>query len=274
MHCKLIRSRHVYQEYLFLLLFITVVSIHIWREQFSIASIYEEGGSQQLLLAITNDWEASEGSLYRYVKDEGKLWHLVGQSIPIVVGSRGLGWGRGLHGALLGEGPVKEEGDGRSPAGAFHIRQAFGHALPSEAFNVKLPYRRLTESLVCIDDASSISYNQIIEPTEQSEQDWIDTGVMMRHYDLYQWGLVVEHNAHPPIPGSGSCIFLHAWRGPSKATSGCTAMALRDMEDIVKWLEPEAHPLFIQLPLQWYRRLQEKWQLPTIPYNPWTYVSH
>ena len=66
--------------------------------------------------------EASEGSLYRYVKDEGKLWHLVGQSIPIVVGSRGLGWGRGLHGALLGEGPVKEEGDGRDlPQGPFTL---------------------------------------------------------------------------------------------------------------------------------------------------------
>ncbi|MGC3976203.1 MAG: hypothetical protein QM771_17725 [Nitrospira sp.] len=249
-------------------IFIIVILSCNLSERHSIAAAYEEIVSNQLLVVITPEWDATTGSLYRYSREgSDKEWHLVDQRIPIVVGGQGMGWGKGLHGEALGDGPAKKEGDGRSPAGVFPIEKGFGHALAKELSGIRLPYRPLTQTLLCIDDVSSALYNQIIEPDEHPGWDWNGTERMSRHYELYKWGLVIEHNAHPPISGSGSCIFLHVWRGPSVVTGGCTAMAAEHMEDIMKWIDPNSRPLIIQLPLPWYSRLHEAWHLPPPPYE-------
>jgi hypothetical protein len=50
---------------------------------------------------------------------------------------------------------------------------------------------------------------------------------MLRQDGRYALGAVVAHNSTPPVPGAGSCIFLHVWESPVTPTAGCTAMALR-----------------------------------------------
>jgi len=50
------------------------------------------------------------------------------RSNPRELGRAGLAWGLGLHGNPPFPGPIKREGDGRSPAGAFELSSAFGYA--------------------------------------------------------------------------------------------------------------------------------------------------
>ena len=45
-------------------------------------------------------------------------------------------------------------------------------------------------------------------------------------YDIV---VVLGHNDDPPVPGSGSAIFVHVARANGAPTEGCVAMALPDL---------------------------------------------
>ena len=78
----------------------------------------------------------------------------------------------------------------------------------------------------------------------------------------YALGAVLAHNSEPPVPGAGSCIFLHVWESEGAPTAGCTAMALADMSEIATWLDGRASPVLVQLQMVEYQRLREAWGLP------------
>jgi len=157
--------------------------------------------------------------------------------------------------------PGKREGDGRSPAGVFSLSGAFGYAPGGECPWIKLPYREATSTLKCIDDIRSRHYNRLVNAGEEPK-DWSSCEEMRRPDDQYRLGIVVEHNAAPAIPDRGSCIFIHIWKGPEVGTAGCTAMAPEDMETLLRWLDPAAVPVLIQLPESAYRQLKGPWELP------------
>ena len=96
----------------------------------------------------------------------------------------------------------------------------------------------------------------------QIKADWRSYEIMRRQDDQYRLGIVVEHNADPVVPGQGSCIFLHVWAGSGIGTSGCTAMAAENLEEILHWLDPQAHPVLIQLPEAVYSHYRKSWALP------------
>src|SRR3954447_8111900 len=84
------------------------------------ADVVPTNRSLQLLVVVTDDWTAVPGVMRRYERDGVRAsWRAVGSEVPVVVGASGLGWGNGLDGiGSPGEpGPVKLEGDNRSPAG-------------------------------------------------------------------------------------------------------------------------------------------------------------
>ncbi len=85
---------------------------------------------------------------------------------------------------------------------------------------------------------------------------------MLRDDRRYELGAVVAHNMNPPLPGAGSCIFLHVWETPETPTSGCTAMALAHMQEIAVWLDATRAPVLVQLPESEYARLRQAWGLP------------
>jgi hypothetical protein len=72
--------------------------------------------------------------------------------------------------------------------------------------------------------------------------------------DRYKWGIVVAHNL-PPLPGAGSCIFLHVWKNSATTTVGCTAMPEKALVTLLRWLDPAKDPLLIQMPLPVYREI-------------------
>lgn len=223
--------------------------------------------ARQLLVVTTPGWDDVQGQMQRYARATATdAWTPVGPPIPIVVGRSGAAWDPTLPAPPV-TGPVKKEGDGRSPAGAFALGVAFGYAPASEAASLKLPYRQATPALECVDDASSRYYNQLLERPAVGSPDWKSSEQMRRADEFYRWGVVVEYNTRPATPGHGSCIFLHIAdvpRGGSPAigTTGCTAMTATDLQAAMSWIDPAEKPVLVQLPAPAYRALATAWRLP------------
>ena len=82
--------------------------------------------ARQLILVTADGWDTTTGTLRRYVRSAaGRPWVAEGDALPVVLGRTGMAWGVGQGGAPAGA-PVKREGDGRSPAGAYALLHAFG----------------------------------------------------------------------------------------------------------------------------------------------------
>lgn len=219
--------------------------------------------SRQLLLVVAPAWGSKAAQLQRFERtgNDGD-WQPVGPAIAVSFGRAGLAWGRGLHPVV--DGREKREGDGCAPAGVFAITALFGYAAPDSPFAraARLPYLAATPDLKAIDDPASAYYNQIADQSLVMP-DWASCEDMLRSDERYAVGAVVAHNAEPPVPGAGSCIFLHVWAGEGVPTAGCTAMALADMIGIAGWLDASAAPLLVQLPQAEYEARRAAWGLPT-----------
>jgi D-alanyl-D-alanine dipeptidase len=215
----------------------------------------------ELVTVISASWSSVPATLHRYESSSGG-WSAIGAAVSVVLGKNGLGWGIGLHPPGASGDPTKHEGDGRSPAGIFTLGTAFGYAPPDAATWLKMPYLEATDDLECVDDPASSHYNQLLYRSTIANVDWQSSELMKRPDLLYRWGLFVEHNSHPPQAGAGSCIFLHTWSSASSSTSGCTAGDETEMKEIYAWLDPQKHPVLVQLPQAIYDAHRGDWVLP------------
>lgn len=217
----------------------------------------------QLLLVLTPSYSATEGFLYKFQRqDANSPWGSVESKVSVVVGRSGLAWGSGLHANAPQDRPIKREGDGCSPAGIFALSTAFGFPAADALKPLHFPYQQITETLECVDDPASQHYNSLTHRKKSATVDWHSSERMHRIPVDYRLGVFVDHNVAPATPGGGSCIFLHVWGNPVGPTTGCTAMADAEMENVIKWLRQEANPVLVQLPQEEYVRLRETWKLP------------
>jgi L,D-peptidoglycan transpeptidase YkuD (ErfK/YbiS/YcfS/YnhG family) len=219
--------------------------------------------SLQLVLVITGDWDANQGTLQTFDRENGG-WTARGEAVSVSIGRTGSAWGVGLHDAQPG--PSKKEGDGRSPAGVFRIGQAFGYA-PDVA--TALDYAAMSGDHWCVDVEASPLYNRIVDSRVVGKEAVAGSSEPMRR-DLhangdqrYKLGFVIDHN-ESGARGKGSCIFAHLWRSPGEPTAGCTAMEEGAMRRLYTWLQPARQPIFVLLPKSEYLRLREPWQLPAM----------
>ncbi len=217
----------------------------------------------QLIVVSTAGWDSVKGILRCYEWAEN-AWQEALPPIPIVVGKNGMAWGRGLEDFRSRPGPVKREGDLRSPAGIFRLGTAFGYAAAREAAWVKLDYTPVEKTTMCIEDTASAHYNRIVDE-QATSPDWNSTDHMRRKDDLYEWGVFVAHNADDPAPGGGSCIFLHVWRQNDSGTAGCTAMEKDQIKRLLAWIDPAAAPAIVQAPQSEYAALKKAYELPELP---------
>ena len=157
---------------------------------------------------------------------------------------QGQGWQRRfIVRAVIGRNGLaspdqKKEGDGKTPSGVFLLGPAFGYA---SSITTGLQYRQATQNDFWVDDVHSLQYNQWVVglPVAKSFE-------RMRRFDyLYSYGIVIGYNMHPIIPGAGSAIFMHVWRGVNSSTSGCVALNQRQLKRILRWLKQEYQPVII-----------------------------
>lgn len=221
--------------------------------------------SRQVVVVTTRGWDDVPGTLRRFERRGTRgAWTQVGREVPVAVGRNGLGWGVGVvETSGAAEGPNKKEGDGKAPAGVFALGSAFGFAPFREAAWLRVPYIPLTPAVECVDDTASRHYNRIVDRLAAGDFDW-NSSERMRSVEGYRWGLVVRHNAAPPVAGRGSCIFLHIWAGAGRGTAGCTALEEERLTELLRWLDPQRLPLLVQLPEAEYERLRAAWRLPAL----------
>ncbi|MFA6471370.1 MAG: L,D-transpeptidase family protein [Candidatus Latescibacterota bacterium] len=220
-------------------------------------------GAGQLVLVVAETDTSSHAGLETFAR-QGNSWRPV-FSWPVVLGRNGLAWGRGLHRERdrYPREPFKHEGDGKSPAGAYELLRAFGYP-PPDSVKTVFPYIQSTPDLICLDDIRSEYYAMVVDSREKnldpanlpSHED------MLRDDDLYRYTILVGHNTFKPVKGAGSCIFLHIWRDENSPTAGCTAMEGENILRLIEWLDPEKHPVLVQLTRKNYERLRGKWGLP------------
>ena len=215
-----------------------------------------------MLLVRAESWFKSVGTLTQFERKADGKWVAAAAEIPVDLGRRGMAWGRGLH-VVPAEGPRKTEGDGKSPAGVFALGRAFGTAdgLPHDSRG--FPYLQTQASTYCVEDVRSSFYNQIIDSREVARAGWEKWSELRRSDGLFDWGVVVRHNAPDTRKAAGSCVFLHVWRGPRVPTSGCTALPRDRIQAVLSWLDPNAEPVLVQLPEPALRQLNRAWDLPS-----------
>ena len=216
--------------------------------------------SRQIVLSVSAGWDQTRAILQPYERRAaGAPWEPVGLPIEASLGRAGMAWGKGLHAAGL-PGPEKREGDGRSPAGVFELRLVTGYAKAPPA-GVRMRYREASATLRCVDDPRSSHYNRLVDEA-RTRKDWSSAEDMRLTDDLYRFVVWVGHNDAPVAPGGGSCIFLHLRSGPDSTTAGCTAFEPEPMERLLRWLDPAAQPVLVQLPDAEYRARAREWGLP------------
>jgi len=200
----------------------------------------------QAIAVCADSWNTSDATLQRFERPSGDNWIAVGEGWAVRLGGNGLAWGRGLHAVPAG-GTGKREGDQKSPVGIFQLGPAFGYA-PSPPDRTGLAWQVSTDRDFFVDDPASPDYNRWVRLEPGTPRRWRSAESMRRDDALYEFGIVVHHNMEPVVPGDGSAIFLHVWRGPASITSGCTAMAKDDLLKLITWLDPFKEPLLVQAP--------------------------
>jgi len=220
--------------------------------------------TRQLVTVVTSDWTSSRARLAWWQRNRDGHWVRQDETVEAVVGSAGLGWGRGIHSPEVAKalgGPEKREGDHRAPAGVFRLRLATGYAAEPPP-GTRIGYRHASPALRCVDDPASPFYNQLREAPAAGQPPWASDEPMYRSDGMYALAIVVEHNRDPVQIGAGSCIFIHPWLTAFVPSPGCTMLPRAPVERLLRWLDPAAHPLLLQLPRTVLQTVAKSWGLP------------
>jgi L,D-peptidoglycan transpeptidase YkuD (ErfK/YbiS/YcfS/YnhG family) len=129
----------------------------------------------------------------------------------------------------------KREGDKKTPKGIYSFGDFFGKA---DAAYSHWKYKTVTVADKWIDDPTHPDYNKWIggETTAKSYENlWREDG-------LYDPAAVIDYNRSPIVPGRGSAIFMHVWRGPIFGTAGCVAMKKENLEKVLHWMDEKKNP--------------------------------
>lgn len=131
---------------------------------------------------------------------------------------------------------VKREGDKKTPAGSFPIRQVLYRSDRVEKPPTSLPVRALEPDDGWCDDPKDAKYNRLVKlPYPASHEK------LWRENRIYDVIAVLGYNDDPVVPGRGSAIFLHLARDGYPPTDGCIAVSLSDMVEILGSISKETN---------------------------------
>lgn len=204
------------------------------------------GNAGQVIVVTAPDSRSTHGTLRAYERDGNGGWRQVVGATPARLGWSGL--------TLAAD---RRQGTGKTPAGTFAIPSAFGrYADPG----TELPYRQFDR-----DDAWT--YNPDVPSTynvfQTAPYAWRSYGSYVEHLwdhgKQYRYVAVMDYNlpdgpitrdhkgirraANPANTRAGGGIFLHVTDG--RSTAGCIAIPEATMRDVLRWLDPDRHPVIV-----------------------------
>jgi L,D-peptidoglycan transpeptidase YkuD (ErfK/YbiS/YcfS/YnhG family) len=149
-------------------------------------------------------------------RPERGLLSLDGLSFPCALGRSGLK-------------SDKREGDGATPIGTFHLRQAFYRADRILRPRTPLPLAALRPDDGWCDEPGDRNYNRRVRHpyAASAEHLW-------RADYLYDLLLVLGYNDSPRVRGLGSAIFMHVAGEDFAATAGCVALRIGDLLRVIE----------------------------------------
>jgi D-alanyl-D-alanine dipeptidase len=200
------------------------------------------GGNLQLLEVKTSHIASTEGLMYLYERKTMADKFVFVDSFAVRIGKNGFAWDDKSP-FKFGSQKVKHEGDGCSPAGIFSLGPIFSY---HQLDNLQMPFEAVDEKDICVDDIHSVHYNRLSDIDTITINDYASFELMKRTDLMYEYGIWVNYNTMPVIPGNGSCIFLHVWQDKHTPTSGCTAMSREDMIQLINWLDETKNPVLVQ----------------------------
>ncbi len=219
----------------------------------------------QAIVGVTSGWNSSHVTLQIYQK-HGNTWKPISNHWQGRLGKNGLAWGAGIHPPIQSSAPIKREGDKRAPAGIFKIGGAYGYAAKIKK-TPQLKYHQITANDLWVEDVKSPHYNQHLVLPYAPRTSWEKKAQMRQGDYAHALKLYIAHNdaimGGKSIPGRGSAIFFHIWRGGgSKSTAGCTTMEKGKLSEMISLIDPNKNPVYILLPQSEYSRLRSAWRLP------------
>ncbi|MBP1566361.1 MAG: L,D-transpeptidase family protein [Oscillospiraceae bacterium] len=144
------------------------------------------------------------------------------------------------YSGIVGKNGVNQksrEGDYCTPFGLYSLGFAFG----MESFDgLNVEYRIINSNCYWVDDPESEYYNQWVETDTPV---WNSAEHLSDYENSYHYGIVINYNMNPVVPGAGSAIFLHCATGDY--TAGCVAVPEENMTDILRWVDSGKSPLII-----------------------------
>ncbi|MDP1621343.1 MAG: L,D-transpeptidase family protein [Bacteroidales bacterium] len=197
-----------------------------WFEKILSLNQARIGNSGQIVL-VTNKAIESDQALIRTFEKKNGQWV---EKFTTTAGT--IGW------AGFAPYTKKREGDGKTPTGVFYLGPVYGY--PGVKVSTKMEYWVASANDYWIDAVTSKQYNRWvtsnIAPSVSHEE-------MKRADDKYKYGIAVQYNMDQ-VKGKGSVITVHVLVG-NKNTSGCIAVPVMKLIEIIGWLDPVKKPLII-----------------------------
>jgi L,D-peptidoglycan transpeptidase YkuD (ErfK/YbiS/YcfS/YnhG family) len=178
----------------------------------------------QLLVVFSETPESNSATLVAMEK-KGKHWYAISAPTTAGIGRKGFAAPN-----------AKREGDQKSPTGFFRLGQLFCY---EKVVDTRMPFIQTTAEDKWIDDPESPDYNRYIRGTTNAKS----YEKLLLNGNDYRYCMAIEYNTHPVVKGNGSAIFLHLSEGKTiNSSSGCVVILQKDMEGLLKWMNPELKP--------------------------------
>ena len=191
----------------------------------------------QVIVVSARTWHSTTGTLTVYSSD-GHVWHRL-TSMPARLG----------YGGLV-PASHRVQDTGTTPAGQFTITETFGRLTnPGTA----MPYVTVTNDDWWVEDRTSVFYNNMHAGSaggfRLSTTGFNSSEHLASMGAQYDYVAVINFIRPSPVVGRGAGIFLHAnGRG---LTLGCISVEHARMKNLVRWLNPSAHPRILIGPAAW-----------------------
>lgn len=177
------------------------------------------GSLKQIVVAFKLDMKDKDYKVMGLEKAKGK-WKLAIAPVKASIGRNGF--------AKENE---KMEGDGKTPIGLYALGKLYSY---DAAIDTKLPFQQVDSLDKWIDDSTSNDYNKYVRGETNARS--------FEHLKLnsidYKYCMVIEYNTQPVVKGKGSAIFFHVADEKYSPTSGCVAIAEKDMLPFLNWFKP------------------------------------